>query len=215
MAEQRKHKVLITVPNGEGWLHKHVVFALMRLQGDQRVEGTFMLPTHKPVENNLAHIQRDFLAGNYEWWLSIDDDNPPIKNPFDLLQLDLDIVGCPTPVWHNAVPGDQPWYYNAVDAAEGGFKPHMNTDGLQEVDAVGGGCILVHRRVVEALKDDMPFQRTWNPDGTVDMGWDYAFCSRAKRKGFRVWAHFGYPCLHFNELELTEAIGGILSMRKA
>lgn len=197
-------RVLISVPTGDGWIHKHVTHALLKLQADNRYERTITLPTHRPLENSLAHIQRDFLAGNYDFWVNIDDDNPPLKNPLDLIQLDLDIIGLPTLVWHNAKKGDRPIYYNAVKAVPGGFRPHEIYNGLQEVDAVGGGCMVVARRVLEKLK--APFQRTWNEDGTLHMGNDYAFCTRAKQAGFKVWAHFDYPCLHFQQLELTEVM---------
>ena len=39
------------------------------------------------------------------------------------------------------------------------FSPMQRSEigpGLQEVDGLGGGCLLVHRRVFESLKDEVP-----------------------------------------------------------
>jgi len=84
-------KILISIPN-TGYIHKHCVFALLKLQKDTRFNLTFILPTHNPYENNLHHIVKDFLTGDYDYWLSFDSDNPPINNPLDLVGLDKDII---------------------------------------------------------------------------------------------------------------------------
>lgn len=206
-----KPKVLVSVPN-QMWIHKWVVGSLMLMAKDTKgTEVNFILPSHRPLENNQAHIMKDFLVGDFDFWVSIDSDNPPTKNPLSLVHLNLDIIGCPTPVLHinPEKPKDWPIYWNAMDdKVEGGkwvgWKPHVPCQGLQEVDAVGGGCWVIARRVLQTLKDKMPFQRTWNPDGTVEIGNDFSFCRKAKSEGFKVFTHFDYPCRHFNEVELTE-----------
>ncbi len=198
-------RVLVSVPN-TGWIHKHCVFALLKMTKDERVDLTVMLSTHVPYVNNLNKIVLDFLRDGYDWWITFDDDNPPQNNPIDLIFLQKDIIGCPTPVWHcdATKPKDLPYYFNALDAVSGGYKPHLVCEGLQRVDAVGSGCMVIARRVLEKVK--APFMRIWDADGTVDTGHDYNFCERAKRLGFEVFAHYDYPCMHFNEVELTEAI---------
>jgi hypothetical protein len=157
----------------------------------------------------------DFLHNGEDYWLSIDADNPPMNNPLNLVELDLDLVGFPTPVWHSEVPGDRPFYYNALDAVgDEGYRPHEDCDGLQEVDAIGSGCFLVSRRVMWALRYQQPFMRVWGEDGIVQVGGDYSFCRKVKEAGFRIWAHFDYLCMHFNELELNEVIRAFAMMRQ-
>ena len=211
----RKLSVYITVPNGDGWLHKLVHFAICKMLADRRFQIRHDCPTHSPYVNNLHHCMKDFLNGGENYWLSIDTDNPPINNPLDLVEYDCDVIGLPTPVWHNAVKGDRPWYFNALDWDEEkqAYRPHGPCEGLQEVDAVGSGCFLVARRVILKLKDQQPFMRTWNPDGTVEMGGDYSFCRKVKKAGFRVWTHYDYPCHHFNELNLIEVIRAFQGMK--
>lgn len=210
MIEEPQLRVLLSVPNGDAWVHKMVNLATIKILGDRRVKTTLIEPTHKPFENNLHLIQADFLAGPYDYWVSMDDDNPPKNNPIDLVllmdELDLDVVGLPTPVWANMKEGDLPYYWNALDyvPAEEGWKPHMPQSGLQEVDAIGTGCFIVSRKVMADM--EAPFMRTWNAKGVVVAGNDYSFCRRAKAKGYRIFAHYDYPCHHFNELDLCEVI---------
>lgn len=197
-------RVLVTVPT-TGWIHKHSAFALLKLQLDRRFKLRILLPTHRPFENNLHHIVNDFMAGDEDCWLSFDADNPPIGNPLDLVLYDKDVIGCPTPIWHNDKPGDRPYCFSAFDGAPGGYREHPPGGGLQRVDAVGTGCFLVARRVFEDPEmRKAPFQRTYHEDGTVDKGNDIAFCERARARGFEIWCHYGYPCRHFNEIEITE-----------
>lgn len=203
-------KVLLSIPN-TGWIHKLATLAAIKMLKDNRHEVLLITPTHNPYENNLHHIVNDFVSMEFDYWVNMDSDNPPINNPIDLVEFDLDIVGLPTPVWHftgKKSPGERPLYWNAYKhVGDGGYKEHTPREGLQYVDAVGTGCLVVSRRVFEC--EEMrraPFQRQYNEDGTVNKGNDISFCERAKACGFDVWCHYDYPCLHFNELELNEVV---------
>lgn len=204
-----RRSVLITVPNLH-WIHKLVVHRLLLLQQDRRYRLNIMMPSNKPFENNLHHIVNDFMAGNYDFWLTMDADNPPSQNPLDLVNLDKDIIGLPTPIWHyEGKAGERPIYWNAYDydPSVGAYREHQNREGLQRVDAVGTGCVLFARRVFEDPEMRKgAFTRKLNADGTVDKGNDISFCERAKERGFEIYAHFGYPCDHFCELSLNEVV---------
>lgn len=200
-----KPRVLVSVPTGDAWIHKHVSMATDALLLDPRYDVKIMRATHKPYENNLHHILNDFMAGPWDWWLNIDDDNPPRRNPLDLIELDKDVIGCPTPVWHTNEKGERPIYLNAYRKVKNGWKEWQPQEGLQKVDAVGTGCVLFARRVFEQFEMRLgPFQRIHRDDGVVMVGNDLAFGDRARENGFEVWAHFDYQCRHFVELELGE-----------
>jgi GT2 family glycosyltransferase len=203
-------KVLISFPN-TGWIHKLVFMVGVKLLSDRRYDSKIIVPTHNPYENNLHHIVNDFVAGGYDYWLNIDADNPPMNNPLDLIELDKDIIGCPTPVYHftDKVKGERPWYENAYKYSprDDAYLEWPNKVGLQRVDAVGTGCMLMARRVFDHPEMRKgAFTRKLNPDGTVDRGNDISFCERARENGFKIWAHYDYRCQHFNELEMHEVI---------
>ncbi len=203
-------KVLVSFPN-TGWIHKLVFMTGMKLLSDRRYDSKIIIPTHSPYENNLHHIVNDFIGGDYDYWLNIDADNPPMNNPLDLIELDRDIIGCPTPVYHftDKIKGERPWYENAYEYVpeQDAYKEYTNKQGLQKVDAVGTGCMLVARRVFDNPEMRKgAFTRKLNPDGTVNKGNDISFCERATKQGFKIFAHYDYRCQHFNELEMHEVI---------
>lgn len=214
-----KKRILISVPN-TGKMHKNVVLTLLKLAFDARYQPTFIFPTWNPYEHSLHRIVNDFMDvyKDHSFWLNIDSDNPPINNPLDLIELDRDIIGLPTPVWHctgKEKTGERPLYWNAYDSVPEGYKEHMPREGLQKVDAVGTGCILISKRVfMNPEMRKLPFARTWNVDGTVEKGNDIAFCERAKKQGFEIYAHYDYPCQHFNELELNEVVRAFQNLYK-
>jgi len=202
-------KILISIPN-QHWIHKTVGHKEHFLLRDKRYETRIIKPSHKPYVNNLHHIVLDVLNGGYDYWLNIDADNPPTNNPLDLVELDKDVIGCPTPIWHfTDKVNERPYYFNAYDYASelDAYREHQPATGLQAVDAVGTGCVLFSRRVFE--NEHMQkgcFHRTWNDDGTMNKGNDIAFCERARSCGFQIFAHFDYLCDHFTELSMLEMI---------
>lgn len=206
----KKKNVLVSVPTSPAhpYIHKACVHALLRLQKDIRYRLTVILPSHNPFENNLHHIVNDFMDGDYDYWLSFDADNPPLRNPLDLIDYDRDIIGCPTPVVYmdKNKMGDRPIYFNAYKKVPGGYTEWPpDSQGLQKVDAIGTGCFLINRRVfLDPEMRKAPFARKLNEDGTVERGNDISFCERATEQGFEIYAHFDYQCQHFNEIEALE-----------
>ncbi len=207
--------VLISIPNTH-WIHKTVGHTEHKLLGDGRYKTRIIKPSHKPYVNNLHHIVKEFISGGYDYWLNIDSDNPPSNNPLDLIELDKDIIGLPTPIWHFVdKPKERPYYFNAYDydSSSNAYWEHQPQEGLQKVDAVGTGCILIAKRVFQNPILQMgAFHRKWNPDGTMDKGNDMSFCERARTQGFEIYAHFGYPCDHFTELSMLEMIRAFSQM---
>ena len=68
--------------------------------------------------------------------------------------------------------------------------PARRTD-LIECDGVGAGCLLIHRRVFEAIKDPW-FEY---PEGKLS-GEDFDFCRKAQTAGFRIFVDPGVLCGH-------------------
>jgi len=208
-----KPRVLISAIN-TGQVTKQVAQVMVKLSHDERVDSLLVWPTVTPYVGSLHKCIRQVLRDGFDFWVTMDHDNPPINNPLDLVFLDLPVVGLPTPVWVSATePGDRPWYLNAVDWLEDkqAFRPVQERPGrlpedagLVKCDAVGSGCMVIARRVLEAIK--APFHRTWDEDGIVEIGGDYSFGLRCREAGIPVYAHFDYPCEHHIRIPARESI---------
>ena len=84
-------------------------------------------------------------------------------------------------------------------------------DSLIEVDAVGTGCLLIHRSVLlEMQKQATPNQGkdwAWFVEGAIDgtyFGEDLLFSKRIKSMGFPIYAHTGAILPHHKQFWLDE-----------
>ena len=95
---------------------------------------------------------------------------------------------------------------------EGDKYPHMvryndwPADEMFEVTATGAACLLIHRTVLEAMREKYPdpypwFQETVLGDGP--MGEDVTFCIRARLLDFPVFVHTGIEVGHAKTQILT------------
>lgn len=204
-----KPKVLIAIPNGDSKIYKQVVFTVIKMLQDERVKAKLTMPSFRPTIECRHRVMYEFLEGDHDFLISIDSDNPPAKSLISLILLNLDIIGCPTPIWMGTKKGsNMPIYWNAMDKYPDGYRPHQpkNPNGIEEVDAVGTGCIIIARRVLEALKDSKPFDDQLDERGLRYRGHDFRFCEKAKEAGFKIYAHYGYLCLHFATLEMVNVM---------
>jgi GT2 family glycosyltransferase len=147
-----------------------------------------------PLDRVRNNAVREMLAGDYSHLFFLDDDVlAPPEALLVLLARELPIVSGLYP------RRDEPHYpiiLSTPKTPEGKYtfefpyrmKPPENR--LVECDVVGAGCLLVERRVFEALAE--PWFRL-----TDKVGEDVYFCMHAKHHGgFPVYVDTGVDCLH-------------------
>lgn len=78
-------------------------------------------------------------------------------------------------------------------------------DGMQEVAAVGTGCVAIGRRVLEEL--EMPFGEMMSGDQVVSD--DFVFCQQARAAGFRIGVDWGVRCDHLCRVSLGSILAGV------
>lgn len=177
---------------------------------DERYEVDFLISQMVGNEANRNIIAREFLKTDFDFLLMMDCDNPPHKNPLDLVELDKDVVSLPTPINMNQFEiNDFRW--NIFDKYEDPNFPvcarkFMGT-GLEEVYAVGTGCILIARRVLEKMSN--PFTPVRDDTDKRKLSQDVVFSIRCHSEGFSLWTHWDYKCLHYKEIDLLTLIDQI------
>jgi len=82
--------------------------------------------------------------------------------------------------------------YDMADVYEDG--------GMVECDAIGTGCIMIARKVLEDMP--FPFRNEYDPEGIKIQGLDFNFCRRAKKKGHNVFCNTSMPVSHWTIIDL-------------
>jgi hypothetical protein len=154
-----------------------------------RVHQLFGSPLDR-VRNNAV---REMLAGDHTHLFFLDDDVLTAPDAIlVLLSRELPIVSGLYPMRDEP---HQPIILKICEDAEGkhrfDFPYHMNApkNQLVEADAVGAGCLLIERTVLEQLKE--PWFRL-----TEKSGEDIYFCMKAHASGYKIYVDTGVDCLH-------------------
>lgn len=196
MSGRGTFKVLIGVLT-MGQVHKDLSLALLRMINSSDYKVEVMYVGAKRVEASRSIICKQFLKSDCDYLLMIDEDNPPINNPLELLGDDKDVVIFPTPIFYTS-DGKKRVMWNVERLDDGDLT------GYEEIKTGGTGCILIKRSVIEAL--EKPFDTIVDEDGITTEGTDIRFCRLAKEKGFKVWTNWKYPCSHYKTVNLIELL---------
>ena len=201
-------KLYIAILN-RGWLRREITSSLMpKIKKTKGIIATLENPSktwHHPISSNRNKIVKRFLATDNDYLLMIDDDVVPLCNPAYFAFADKDVIGFPAKVrqadrqlnWVAYVRDPNRHDYAPVDLS----KVDQDVE-LLRVDAVGTGCILIHRRVLENMK--APFHIHFDEDGILTIGTDFAFCERATEAGFEIFTTPKRVCEHFKELGMLD-----------
>lgn len=150
-------------------------------------------PAGRPLDSNRNRIARD-RPEVADFVLMLDSDVIPPANVLDLANYNLDVVGCPSPIWR------PPHVVINIKPLDGSKIVQVGGDEIVEVKVVGGGAYLIASRVLDALR--VPFAYEFDADGVQASSEDHVFCRRARAAGFRVWAAMGYLLGHVKEVNL-------------
>ena len=179
-----------------------------------RVKGSGLLSKQR------NRVVKQFLDGTKsDWLLLIDSDEQLSVEAFDkLLETAHDkerpvvaglvfagfgIEGAPYPKPVPAIFQDAPE----------GFLPLYNYDknSVFEIDAAGTGCLLIHRSVLEKMRETADKNQgpdwCWFWDGPVDGNWigeDLLFCRRIRALGFPIYVNTGAILPHQKSYWLDE-----------
>ena len=207
----RQKNIYIAVLN-QGTLSTELtkVITLITQQEGYRINITY--PHKKPITNNRNHIVQKFLARKeFDYLMMIDADIIPPPNIMKLVDFNKDII---VPLMFVMQEGKVlPLYLKQAKDGQLEFtREYLDKQGLVPVDATGTGCIILSRKVLEAVKH--PFRNEYDSDGIKKLGNDLSFCLRAKKLGFQSWIHLDYVADHHSTASLRDMYYTILQKER-
>ena len=194
-------KIFIAIPN-QGAISARLVANLLYWTHDKRYQTRVFAPENLyPLDVARNRCVKEFLRTNYDylWW--IDDDIVPPKNALDrLLMADKDIIGALCFSMRYEKGEAFPYPVALKRDASGGYAVHYGED-IEEVDAVGGACVMVKRRVYEAVKNPYEFHYR---DGELSLTCDFDVWQKAQKAGFKVYVDYNLMCSHIKEVDIMQ-----------
>jgi len=188
-------KIDVAVLN-QGSVRTELVEKLLKLSHDQRYDLSFTYPSRAPVASNRNYICKQFREGDADFLLMTDDDQHWEKNPLDMVEHDLDVVGFPTSVYQPVVSMEKPVRWNMIK------KEGAEEAPITQVSGIGSGSLLIARRVLEHPDLRAPFMDKFDEDGIRVSSEDLRFCDAVWAAGFQVWAVLVNPCHHLKTVDL-------------
>lgn len=146
------------------------------------------------------------LQNHFDYMLNVDSD---IILPPDalvrLMQAQTPTVGITSGVYIQRKQGERIPEIYVHDARTGGQRnihiSDVQADTCLQVEGVGFGCCLVHRRVYEAVGNPW-FVYHDNIDFSRVVSEDVHFCDQARKKGFEIQVVTGVKCGHISKTTL-------------
>lgn len=177
----------------------------------ERLAETIRVDSGGLLSRTRNEIVATFLDSTDAAWLwMVDTDHRVSVDVFDKLVAAAHDTACPViaGLYFGAWPSDGP-YPRPIPIAyyyvNGSFTPidRIEPRGLHRVDGVGTGCLLVHRSVLQGMRDDADDglkDWCWFQDGPLGDGrWrseDLTFCARLGERGVPIHVHTGAVLPH-------------------
>jgi len=152
--------------------------------------------------NNRNDLTKTFLQGDYTHLFFMDSDMSfPEATLSRLLHHDKDIVGGFYSTKVRPFRSTAMVKSNKPGARFESYTP-QNGETLKQVDALGTGCMLIKRKVIEGMKWPWFY---YKPDYELETfaTEDVAFCEDAAEKGFETWCDFSIRCGHAGHMVVT------------
>jgi hypothetical protein len=207
-----KKKIYIAIPN-MGNIATDLVVNLVRWSHSTKHTIKINAPYGLfPLDNARNTIVKDFLETDYDyiWWID-DDIVPPFETLDRLIQADKDVIGavCFSMKAENGEYFPYPVTLRYND--EKRYQVYYGS-GIEEVDAIGGACVLVKRRVYESI--ERPYEFVYHRDGTLALTCDFRVWQKLQELGFKVFVDFDILCDHKKTCSIMGIQNLMVSLKK-
>lgn len=217
---QQKERVVIAFPH-DMVVDTEFCMSMMNIIKDRGsridsfhcVEGTGLLSKSRNI------VIKHFLDNTKgDWLFMVDTDERIPVQAFDLLVQSADRKERPVisglyfaAVWEGLALRPVPLIFKKFEDDSVNPYDDYPKDSLVEVVAAGGGCVMIHRSVLQKIRDNAPEDNKdwcWFQDGPINgnrwLSEDLVFFDRIKSAGFPVYAHTGAKVGHHKMLWIEE-----------
>ncbi len=192
---QTSGRVMLAIPN-LGWIKTGLMESVLHVLDGSCVD-LFMPEGERPVAYAKNLCVERFLAGPYEHIWFVDSDTvPPVGALESLLAPKVDIISGVVRQHKLDSDGIVKPVPMVCAIYEEGMRAVVGK-GVAKIDACGAGCLLIHRRVFEALGPPPWFeQASWGKY----RGSDFNFCKKLRDADIQLYANFDVDCMHYKEV---------------
>lgn len=168
-------------------------------------------PGNLSVALTRNRIVQRFLASDCTSLAMVDDDIAPPINFLELLDPyvpEYGLVALPHPMPHPAEPGTM--IFSSFEVEGDDLRPKGLWTGMNDVDAVATGCVVVSREALEEL-GPAPFRINHDPRAVLQSD-DFIFCEDLRSAGYRIGCYWdGNFVDHFRSTGLEPLLAAQLA----
>lgn len=207
VTDNLRYKIFVAIPSLTGNMRIELTVLLMKMLFNGKYFVKIYMEQGKPIDFLRNKIVKIFLAENqisdekYDYLLFIDDDIVPPENILDMIELKKDIISAVCFTFLQDEPlalilnkTNNPFVDGYIQSKK------INKKEIIECDAVGTGCLLIKREVLEKIESPFEFRI----ENDVIKGEDYNFCEKAKKLGYKIFVDTTKICSHFNNIDLKK-----------
>ena len=197
--------VFLSIPNGGRnvtQLTQNITYWYMRaLKIGVRLPYPPWMPSNlRPLDAARNSSVKEFLELDYEylWW--IDDDIVPPMHAFEQLlgtmetRPEIDALGAVCFSMKDEGGKYFPYPVTLRKNDHDGKLSIYHGQGVDWVDALGGACVMVRKRVYEQMV--RPYEYHYHKDGTLSLTCDFDIWQKAKGAGLNLFVDFTLLCDH-------------------
>ncbi|MBI2082284.1 MAG: hypothetical protein HYT76_01825 [Deltaproteobacteria bacterium] len=176
----KKPRVAIAIPLASPMIYWQTVAAILEMEKPRGSE--LMVFQGALVDRARNHLVEQMLshANQFTHLFFLDADIAPRPDALaQLLSRNLPIV---SGLYRKRTPPHEPMAF--IKAKKGFIPISERGPALQEVDRVGGGCLLIRRDVFRKMKPPW-FVNGWTKKGHVSE--DFYFCDKAHACGYKIF----------------------------
>jgi len=92
---------------------------------------------------------------------------------------------------------------DAINNLEEGMKPVVQKSGIEEVDAFGMSCCMMHKSIFDGWESPWFTEKFVPEKGEKAVGEDILFCKNVAKRGIPLFADFSIHCAHHKMTKIT------------